>query len=115
MSAWCSTEGVGQALGENCVYDPASGQLLTDSFMDYRMPRADDLPAIAVATQSTRCRHNPLGVKGCGEVGTIASPATVMNAVVDALSSYRITHLDMPATPQRIWHAIQAARQPASP
>jgi aerobic carbon-monoxide dehydrogenase large subunit len=107
-------QGVGQALGENCVYDPASGQLLTGSFMDYRMPRADDLPQIAVATQSTRCRHNPLGVKGCGEVGTIASPAAMMNAVVDALSSYGITHLDMPATSQRIWDAIQASRQPAS-
>ena len=65
-------QGVGQALGENCVYEPASGQLLTGSFMDYRMPRADDLPPIAVSTQSTRCQHNPLGVKGCGEVGTIA-------------------------------------------
>jgi carbon-monoxide dehydrogenase large subunit len=107
-------QGVGQALGENCVYDPVSGQLLTGSFMDYRMPRADDLPQIAVSTQSTRCRHNPLGVKGCGEIGTIASPATVMSAVADALSPYGITHLDMPATPQRISHAIQAARQPAS-
>jgi carbon-monoxide dehydrogenase large subunit len=105
-------QGAGQALGENCVYDPASGQLLTGSFMDYRMPRAEDLPPIAVATQSTPCRHNPLGVKGCGEVGTIASPATVMNAVVDALSPHGITHLDMPATPQRIWHAIRAAREP---
>src|SRR5215472_15970115 len=73
------TQGAGQALGENCVYDPSSGQLLTGSFMDYQMPRADDLPPITVATKSTRCRHNPLGVKGCGEVGTIASPATVMN------------------------------------
>jgi carbon-monoxide dehydrogenase large subunit len=71
-------------------------------------------PQIAVATQSTRCRHNPLGVKGCGEVGTIASPAAVMNAVIDALSPYGITHLDMPATSQRIWDAIQASRQPAS-
>jgi carbon-monoxide dehydrogenase large subunit len=74
-------QGVGQALGENCVYDPASGQLLTGSFMDYRMPRVDDLPPIAVATQSTPRRHSPLGVKGCGEVGIIASPATVMNAI----------------------------------
>jgi carbon-monoxide dehydrogenase large subunit len=106
-------QGVGQVLGENCVYDPASGQLLTGSFMDYRMPRADDLPPIAVSTQSTRCQHNPLGVKGCGEVGTIASPATVMSAVVDALSPYGIIHLDMPATPQRVWQAIRAARQPA--
>jgi len=66
-----------------------------------------------VATESTRCRHNPLGVKGCGEVGTIASPATVMNAVVDALSPYGIPHLDMPATPQRIWRALQQTRQAA--
>ena len=107
-------QGAGQALGENCVYDPASGQLLTGSFMDYRMPRADDLPMIAVSTQSTRCTHNPLGVKGCGEVGTIASPATVMSAVVDALSPHGVTHLDMPATPQRIWQAIQASQQPAA-
>jgi len=107
-------QGVGQALGENCVYEPASGQLLTGSFMDYRMPRADDLPPIAVSTQSTRCQHNPLGVKGCGEVGTIASPATVMNAVVDALSPYGVTHLDLPATPQRIWQAIHSVPQRAA-
>ena len=106
-------QGAGQALGENCVYDEV-GQLVTGSFMDYRMPRAEDLPPIRVATQSTPCRHNPLGVKGCGEVGTIASPATVMNAVVDALSTYGITHLDMPASPERIWRAIQAVRQQAA-
>jgi carbon-monoxide dehydrogenase large subunit len=81
--------------------------------MDYRMPRADNLPPIAVATQSTRCWHNPLGVKGCGEVGTIGSHATVMNAVVDALSRYGIAHFDMPAPPLRIWQAIQAAQQTA--
>ena len=104
-------QGAGQVLGENCVYDPASGQLLTGSFTDYRMPRADDFPPITVVTHSTRCRHNPLGVKGCGEVGTIASPATIMNAVVDALSPYGVVHFDMPATPQRIWDAIQEARQ----
>jgi carbon-monoxide dehydrogenase large subunit len=107
-------QGAGQALGENCVYDPASGQLLSASFADYRMPRADDLPQIAVATRSTRCRHNPLGVKGCGEVGTIASPAAVMSAVVDALSPLGITHLDMPATSERIWRAIRAARGTAT-
>jgi aerobic carbon-monoxide dehydrogenase large subunit len=107
-------QGVGQALGENCVYDPASGQLLTGSFMDYRMPRAGDFPLITVATESTVCLHNPIGVKGCGEVGTIASPATVMNAVADALAVYGITHLDMPASAQRIWHAIQAAPQRAA-
>ncbi len=102
-------QGVGQALCENCVYDPASGQLLSGSFMDYCMPRADDLPTIDSATQSTPCTHNPIGVKGCGEIGTIASPATVMNAVVDALAAYGVTHVDMPATPQRIWQIMQAA------
>ncbi len=107
-------QGVGQALGENCVYDAENGQLITGSLMDYQMPRAEDLPPIAVATESTPCRHNPLGVKGCGEVGTIAAPATVMNAVVDALSTYGITHLDMPASPERIWRAIRAARQRAA-
>jgi carbon-monoxide dehydrogenase large subunit len=102
-------QGVGQALCENCVYDPASGQLLSGSFMDYCMPRADDLPIIASVTENTACTHNPIGVKGCGETGTIASPATVMNAVVDALAPYGITHVDMPASPQRIWQTIQAA------
>jgi aerobic carbon-monoxide dehydrogenase large subunit len=102
-------QGVGQALCENCLYDPASGQLLSGSFMDYCMPRADDLPIIDSATESTPCTHNPIGVKGCGETGTIASPATVMNAVVDALSAYGVTHVDMPATAQRIWQIIQAA------
>jgi len=106
-------QGIGQALMEHTVYD-GDGQLLTGSFLDYRMPRANDLPPIAVSTQSTRCRHNPIGVKGCGEVGTIASPAALMSAVVDALSRYGITHLDMPATPERIWTAIRAARQPAA-
>jgi aerobic carbon-monoxide dehydrogenase large subunit len=99
---------LGQALGEHCVYD-ASGQLLTGSFMDYYMPRADNLPNITVATHSTVCKDNPIGVKGCGEVGTIASPATLMNAVVDALSPYGISHMDMPASPKRIWQTIQAA------
>ncbi len=102
-------QGVGQALCEDCVYDPLSGQLLTGSFMDYCMPRADDLPTIDSATQSTVSAHNPIGVKGCGETGTIASPATVMNAVVDALARYGVTHIDMPASPQRVWQAIRAA------
>ncbi len=102
-------QGVGQALCEDCVYDPESGQLLSGSFMDYCMPRADDLPVIVSATESTVSAHNPIGVKGCGETGTIASPATVMNAVVDALAAYGISHVDMPASPQRIWRAIQAA------
>ncbi len=101
-------QGLGQALGEHCTYD-ASGQLLTGSFMDYFMPRADNLPNITVATESTVCKDNPIGVKGCGEVGTIASPATLMNAVVDALSAYGISHMDMPASPRRIWQTIQTA------
>ncbi len=99
-------QGVGQALFENCVYDETSGQILSGSFMDYCMPRADNLPNIKIVTQSTLCTHTSFGVKGCGEVGTIGSPATVMNAVVDALSHLGITHVDMPATPNRIWRII---------
>ena len=102
-------QGVGQALFEDCVYDQESGQLLSGSFMDYCMPRADNLPIMNVETHITPCTHNPLGVKGCGEVGTIGSPATVINAVVDALAHLGVTHVDMPASPNRIWHIIQSA------
>ena len=101
-------QGLGQAFGEHCIYDE-DGQLVTGSFMDYCMPRADDICNITVATESTVCRSNPIGVKGCGEVGTIASPATLMNAVVDALSPFGISHMDMPASPKRVWQTIQAA------
>jgi len=101
-------QGIGQALLENAVYD-AAGQLLTGSMMDYTMPRADDLPNISVGTEVTLCTHNPLGVKGCGEVGAIGSPPAVINAVVDALKDYGVRHLDMPATPQKIWSIIAAA------
>jgi carbon-monoxide dehydrogenase large subunit len=101
-------QGIGQALFESCVYD-ASGQLLSGSFMDYCMPRADSLPRMTVATHSTPCAHTPMGVKGCGEVGTIGSPAAVMNAVVDALSHLGIRHVDMPAKPSRIWRTIRSA------
>jgi carbon-monoxide dehydrogenase large subunit len=104
-------QGIGQALYEGCVYD-ASGQLVTGSFMDYCMPRADNLPAFAVGQHTTLCTHNSLGVKGCGEVGAIGSPPAVMNAVIDALKPYGITHLDMPATPERVWRAIHSARSP---
>ncbi len=103
-------QGAGQALCETAVYDDSSGQLLSGSFMDYAMPRADIMPNMKIVTHSTRCTHNDLGVKGCGEVGTIGSPATVMSAVVDALSPLGITHVDMPASPNRIWRAIKAAR-----
>jgi carbon-monoxide dehydrogenase large subunit len=102
-------QGIGQALFENCIYDDASGQLLSGSFMDYCMPRADNLPHMTVATHSTPCTHTPMGVKGCGEVGTIGSPAAVANAVVDALAHLGVSHVDMPATANRIWRVIQNA------
>jgi carbon-monoxide dehydrogenase large subunit len=108
-------QGVGQALFEDCVYDEQSGQLLSGSFMDYCMPRADGVPDMKVQTHITACTHNELGVKGCGEVGTIGSPATVINAVVDALGHLGVSHVDMPATPNRIWRIIASAggAQPA--
>ncbi|MBU6491173.1 MAG: xanthine dehydrogenase family protein molybdopterin-binding subunit [Burkholderiales bacterium] len=99
-------QGIGQALLEGCVYDPESGQLLTGSYMDYAMPRADDLPSFAVDTTCTPCTHNPLGVKGCGEAGAIGSPPAVINAITDALG---VLHLDMPATPERVWRALQTS------
>ncbi len=102
-------QGVGQALFEHGVYDPESGQLLSGSFMDYCMPRADDLPKMTTTTHSTQCTHTPMGVKGCGECGTIGSPAAVINAVVDALAPLGVKHVDMPASPGRIWHLIRAA------
>ena len=100
-------QGIGQALLENAVYD-AQGQLISGSFMDYTMPRADNLPNISVGTEVTLCTHNPLGVKGCGEVGAIGSPPAVMNAVVDALKEYGVRHIDMPATGPKLWSIIQA-------
>ena len=103
-------QGVGQALFENCVYDGESGQLMSGSFMDYAMPRAVGLPKMVTETVSTLCTHNGLGVKGCGEVGTIGSPATVTNAVVDALAHLGVTHIDMPAAPNRIWRIINSGR-----
>jgi carbon-monoxide dehydrogenase large subunit len=103
-------QGIGQALLECCVYDKDSGQLLTGSYMDYAMPRSDDLPSFKVATKVTPCTHNPLGAKGCGEAGAIGAPAAVMNAVHDALSAAGVKYLDMPATPHRVWNAIQAAK-----
>jgi aerobic carbon-monoxide dehydrogenase large subunit len=102
-------QGIGQALLETCTYD-ADGQLLSGSFMDYTMPRANDIPNMSVATENTMCTHNPLGSKGCGEVGAIGSPPAVINAVVDALQDYGVRHLDMPATATKIWSIIQAAR-----
>jgi carbon-monoxide dehydrogenase large subunit len=103
-------QGIGQALMEGCVYDRESGQLLTASYMDYAMPRAHDLPSFKVACEVTPCTHNPLGVKGCGEAGAIGAPAAVMNAIVDALSPLGVRDIEMPATPQRVWRAIQNAK-----
>jgi carbon-monoxide dehydrogenase large subunit len=100
-------QGIGQALLENAVYDKG-GQLLSGSMMDYTMPRADNLPNIKVATEVTLCTHNPLGVKGCGEVGAIGSPPAIINAVIDALKGYGVRHLDMPASPQKLWSIIEA-------
>ncbi len=97
------TQGIGQALTEGCRYD-ASGQLTTGSFMDYCIPRADDVPSYKVDTRETPCTHNPLGVKGCGEAGAIGAPAALMNAITDALG---IKDLTMPATPQTVWKALQ--------
>jgi carbon-monoxide dehydrogenase large subunit len=98
-------QGIGQALLENAVYDD-NGQLRTGSYMDYCMPRADDVPSFHVATTVTPCTHNPLGVKGCGEAGAIGSPPAVINAICDALREYGVAHIDMPATPEKVWRAI---------
>jgi aerobic carbon-monoxide dehydrogenase large subunit len=106
-------QGLGQALLENCVYDTDSGQLLTGSYMDYAMPRADDVPSFQVGTKVTPCTHNPLGAKGCGEAGAIGAPAAMMNAVHDALLTVGVKRIDMPASPHRVWQAIQAAKPSA--
>ncbi len=100
-------QGIGQALMENAVYD-SEAQLVTGSFMDYQMPRAHDFPPMVTSTENTLCTHNPLGSKGVGETGAIGCPPSVINAVVDALRDYGVRHLDMPATPQRVWSIIQA-------
>jgi carbon-monoxide dehydrogenase large subunit len=105
-------QGIGQALLEHAVYD-SNGQLLSGSFMDYTMPRADNLTNISVATENTMCTHNPLGVKGCGEVGAIGSPPAVINAVVNALKDYGVRHMNMPASPEKIWGIINAGRKAA--
>ena len=99
------TQGIGQAMLENTVYDDR-GQLLTGTYNDYCLPRADDLPAFELVLKETPAPNNPLGIKGCGEAGATGSPPAVINAVVDALSPLGIRHVDMPATPQKIWEAI---------
>ncbi len=103
-------QGVGQAMAEQIVHDPHSGQMLTASFMDYQMPRAADLPDIQMATREVPTKVNPLGAKGVGEAGTVGAMAAAMNAVNDALAPLGIRHFDMPATPYRLWQAIAAAQ-----
>jgi len=106
-------QGIGQAMLEHAVYDE-NGQLMTGSLMDYVMPRADDIPSFKVTTTSTPCTHNPLGVKGCGEAGAIGAPPAVINAICDALRDYGVDHIDMPATPEKVWRAIQAGAPAAA-
>lgn len=103
-------QGVGQALGEQIVYDPESGQLLTGSFMDYQMPRADEMPEFVLATREVPTKVNPLGAKGVGEAGTVGALGAAMNAICDALAPLGIRHFDMPATPLRVWQAIREAK-----
>jgi aerobic carbon-monoxide dehydrogenase large subunit len=102
-------QGIGQALMERTVFDE-EGQFLTGSFTDYALPRASDAVMFAIDSYPVPAKTNPLGAKGCGEAGCAGSLPAVMNAVVDALSEYGIGHIDMPATPFRVWQAIQAAR-----
>lgn len=103
-------QGLGQAVFESTRYDPESGQLLSGSFMDYALPRAGDLPDIEVDFVEVPCLSNPLGVKGAGEAGAVGSPPAVINAIVDALTSVGVTHVDMPATPESLWKAISMAK-----
>ena len=100
-------QGIGQALLENTVYDPGSGQLLSGSFMDYTLPRADNIPSMDIDTNEVLCKTNPLGVKGAGEAGALVAPPVVIAAIADALRDYGIKHIDMPATPERVWRAMQ--------
>jgi aerobic carbon-monoxide dehydrogenase large subunit len=101
-------QGIGQALLEHAVYDDDSGQLLAGSFMDYAMPRAGDIPRFAFSTHNVPTKSNPLGVKGAGEAGAVGAPPAVINAIVDALNRRSgVRHIDMPATPRRVWEALQ--------
>jgi carbon-monoxide dehydrogenase large subunit len=103
-------QGIGQALMEEVSYD-SSGQPITGSFMDYAMPRAGDIPSMTVGDHPSPAKSNPLGTKGCGEAGCAGSLSTVVNAVIDALGEYGVTHIDMPLTPERVWRAIQDAKK----
>ncbi|MCL4676953.1 MAG: molybdopterin-dependent oxidoreductase, partial [Pararhodobacter sp.] len=103
-------QGFGQAVVEDTIHD-ADGQLLTGSFMDYAMPRASDLPMIGFVSEPTPSRNNAIGMKGCGEAGTVGALAAVSNAALDALWDRGVRHIDMPLTPQRIWHWLNEAAQ----
>jgi len=105
-----SAQGIGQALQEEAIYDD-NGQLLTGSMMDYALPKATDLPSFEVERTVTPSPVNPMGVKGAGETGTIAASPAVINAVVDALSPYGITHIDMPAKSEKVWRAIRGVER----
>ena len=104
-------QGAGQVLLEQVVYDPDSGQLLTGSFMDYAMPRADNFPSFDVIEHNVPSKNNPMGLKGAGEAGTVGALPAVMNAICDALRPLGVRHMDMPATPERVWQTIQNATQ----
>ena len=103
-------QGLGQALMEHIVYDRESGQLLTGTFQDYCMPRADDLPMISVGFEEIPCTTNPLGIKGVGEAGAVPAPPAIINALLDALRPLGVTDIEMPATPLRVWEAIAKSR-----
>ena len=102
-------QGLGQVMSEQCLYDAQSGQLLTGSFMDYAMPRAEDFPMFVTALSEVPATNHPLGFRGGGEGGITPALGVIINAVVDALSDFGVTHIDMPATPERVWQAIRAA------
>jgi carbon-monoxide dehydrogenase large subunit len=104
-------QGLGQSLLEAIRYDGDTAQLLTGSFMDYAMPRADTVPPLATAISEVPASSHPHGIRPGGEGGTTPALGLVVNAIVDALSEYGVTHLEMPATPERVWRAIRAARQ----
>jgi carbon-monoxide dehydrogenase large subunit len=103
------TQGIGQALLEHTVYDAESGQLLSGSLLDYALPRADELPPLDITLDGLPTAANPLGVKGSGQAGAIAAPQTIICAILDALSTLGIEHIDMPATPERVWRVIRGA------
>jgi len=106
-------QGIGQALMEEVSYDE-SGQPITGSFMDYAMPRAEDIPPMEVGDHPSPAKTNPLGTKGCGEAGCAGALVVVVNAALDALSEHGITQIDMPLTSERVWRAIKAAKQKAA-